>query len=358
MRKLSYKPYVLLLLFCFCVFNVPQGVAERLRTLAVSTLAPTWRTATEEKAPEREQVREWLLSEERIQEEAQRLQKLRRAGQVDGPWQDFFARRAQELNRRLELQVQAMPATVICREPVSWSSALWIDVGEEQNKNLGLTLIAKNSPVLSGTSLIGVVEYVGQRRSRVRLITDARLTVAVRALRGREQNRQMLEHLDALLFSLKRREDLFSSPEEESAFLTQLTALAHRLGAEGEDRYLAKGELFGCSAPLWRSRGQQLKGVGFNYDFADEESPARDLRTGEPYDSAWKKEPIALLKAGDVLVTSGLDGIFPAGYRVALISKVQSLKEGASSYEIEAAIAAGDLESLFHVTVLPSLSEE
>lgn len=358
MRRFSYKPYALLLLFCFCVFNVPQGAAERLHSLAVSMLAPIGRTAAQEHPPEREQVREWLLSEERIQEEMQRLQKLRRAEQVDGPWQGFFARRAQELNRRLELQAQALPATVIFREPASWSSALWIDVGAEQNKNLGQTVIAKNSPVLSGTSLIGVVEYVGERRSRVRLITDARLTVAVRALRGREQNRQMLEHLNALLFSLNRQDGLFSSPEEENGFLTQLTALAHRLGVEGEDRYLAKGELFGCSAPLWRSRGQQLKGVGFNYDFADEEGPARDLRTGEPYDPAWKKEPIALLKAGDVLVTSGLDGIFPAGYRVALISKVQSLKEGASSYEIEAAMAAGDLESLTHVTVLPSLSEE
>jgi cell shape-determining protein MreC len=330
-----------------------------MRSLAVFTLAPKWYTAaSEEKAPEQEQVRQWLLSEERIQEECQRLQRLRRAEQIDGPWQEFFARRAQELNRRLELQAQAMPATVIFREPASWSSALWIDVGEEQNKNLGQTVIAKNSPVLSGAALIGVVEYVGQRRSRVRLITDARLTVAVRALRGREQSRQMLEHLNALFFSLNRQSDLFSSPEEETALLTQLTAFAHKLSAEGEDRYLAKGELFGCSAPLWRSRGQQLRGVGFNYDFADEEGPARDLRSGESYDPTWRKEPIALLKAGDVLVTSGLDGVFPAGYRVALISKVQSLKEGASSYEIEATIAAGDLESVSHVTVLPSFSEE
>jgi len=358
MKRLSYKPYALLLVFCFCVFNVPQGTAERMRSLAVSILAPTRATAMEEKTPEREQVRQWLLSEERIQEEWQRLQKLRRAEKVDGPWQDFFARRAQELNRRLELQALAMPATVIFREPASWSSAFWIDVGEEQNKNLGQRIIAKNSPVLSGASIIGVIEYVGQRRSRVRLITDTRLSVAVRALRGREQNREMLEHLNALLFSLKRREDLFSSPEEESALLTELTALAQRLGAEGEDLYLAKGELFGCSAPLWRSRGQHLKGVGFNYDFADEEGPARDLRTGVPYDPVWKKEPLALLKAGDVLVTSGLDGIFPAGYRVALISKVLSLKEGASSYEIEASMAARDLDSLSHVTVLASLSEE
>ena len=366
MRRFSYKPYIFLLLFYFSIFNLPRMTAERLRSAVVGLLSPAWLALSSDKAssPEEnkqmqghEQIREWLLSEEHVEEECQRLEKLRRAGHCEGPWKEFFARRALELNRRLELQVLAIPASVIFREPAAWSSAVWIDIGEEQNRNLKQKIIAKNSPVLSGVSLVGVVEYVGEHRSRVRLITDARLTLAVRAVRGREQNRQMLEQIEALIFALKRRGDLFTSEEEESALFAQLTELSQKLDRAAEDRYLAKGELFGCNAPLWRSRGQLLKGVGFNYDFADVEGPARDLRTGEPYDPAWKKESIALIKAGDILITSGLDGICPAGLRVALVSKVQPLKEGASSYEIEAASTAGDLDSLSHVRVLPALNE-
>ena len=45
--------------------------------------------------------------------------------------------------------------------------------------------------------------------------------------------------------------------------------------------YLAKGELYGSSKPLWRTQRHQLKGTGFNYDFADGEGPARDLQTGK-----------------------------------------------------------------------------
>jgi hypothetical protein len=246
---------------------------------------------------------------------------------------------------------------VIFREPSSWSSALWIDVGEQHNKALAKKIIAKNSPVLCGTSIIGVVEYVGERRSRVRLITDERLVPSVRAIRGREQDRFLLEHATALLAALERREDLFTSREMSLGVLSILSQLKSRLQAECQDAYLAKGEVFGSSSPLWRSRSPILKGVGFNYDFADEEGPARDLRTGEPYASREKKEPIALLRPGDILVTTGLDGVFPAGYRVAMVSKVNSLKEGASSYEIEAVATAGNLDDISHVIVLPSLQE-
>lgn len=88
------------------------------------------------------------------------------------------------------------------------------------------------------------------------------------------------------------------------------------------------------------------------------ESPARDLRTGMPFDPRWKKEPLVLLRPGDLLITSGLDGVFPAGFRVAIVSKTHTLKEGASSYDIEAVPTASDLDALSHVVVLPSLAPE
>lgn len=387
--RISYWPYLFLLLFYFCIFNAPDPLTERLRSMAVCSLSPGWQTLEVFKnkilyllvlpfstsktdfSPVRqeleqaqqenrllksqfEQVREWLLFEERIQDQYERLKTLNNAD-LDPLYKEFFKRRSQELCQRLELQAQSLSARVIFREPSLWSSALWIDVGEKQNEILGKKIVAKNSPVLLGTSIVGVVEYVGKTRSRVRLITDARLVPSVRTLRGKEHNLFLLEHIDAIYFALKRREDLFSSIQEASSILSMLTQLAHKLGAQAEDSYLAKGELFGCSAPLWRSRSQILKGIGFNYDFADEEGPARDLHTGKPYDPHSKKEPIALMREGDILITTGLDGVFPPGFRVACVSKVHRIKEGASSYEIEAVATAGNLDTLSHVVVLPSI---
>jgi hypothetical protein len=149
------------------------------------------------------------------------------------------------------------------------------------------------------------------------------------------------------------RQDLFSSLEEGEVFTQQLRQLKNHLLGEIEDYHLAKGELHGTSHPLWRSRAQVLKGVGFNYDFPDREGPARDLRSGEPYGMSRKEGLIPLLKPGDLLVTTGLDGVFPPGFRVALVSTVHVLKEGASTYEIEAVSTAGNLDELTHVFVLP-----
>ncbi len=387
MRRISYWPYIFLFLFYLCIFSAPKTVAERLRSIAVCSFSPSWQALSalklyamtlplsssekqltnnsaklEELQRENtllqsqlDQVREWLISDDRVQEQYERLEKL--GNHSDPHWNEFFKRRSEELCRRLELHVQSLAASVVFREPTAWSSALWIDVGQKQNRELGKKIVAKNSPVLFGTSIIGVVEYVGETRSRVRLITDERLVPSVRAIRGREHNRFLREHVDAALFALERREDLFASREESSAVLNLLSRLSSRLGIESEDMYLAKGEIFGSSSPLWRSRSPILKGIGFNYDFADEEGPARDLRTGEPYGPQGKKEPVTLLRAGDILVTTGLDGVFPAGYRVAMVSKVQMLKEGASSYEIEAVATAGNLDEISRVVVLPSIQE-
>lgn len=375
MRRISYWPYLFILAFFFCIFSVPKNAAERIRSFMVCSLSPGWQalhgfkskvlpSQSQELEQENtvlraqlEQVRDWLLAEDRVQEQMVRLDKLKGSDIADAGWKAFFKRRSQELASRLQLQVQSVQACVVFREPSAWSSALWIDVGERQNRSLGKKIVAKNSPVLFGNSIIGVIEYVGEARSRVRLITDEKLKASVRAVRGREQNCYLLEHVDAVRFALERREDLFVSRDEAGAVLNLLSRLSARLGMESEDRHLAKGEIFGSSAPLWRARMPILKGMGFNYDFADEEGPARDLRTGEPYGFR-RKEQIPLLRAGDILVTTGLDGVFPAGFRVAMVSKVQMLKEGASSYEIEAVATAGNLDEISRVVVLPSIQME
>jgi hypothetical protein len=288
-----------------------------------------------------ERVKEWLVQEERITAEVARYQAIEgRAG--DSP---FFARRAHALKEGLELQMRSLPAQVVFREPTSWSSACWINVGKRDNVRLDAPLVCKNSPVLSQGSVVGIVEEVGERRSRVRLITDASLVLSVRALRGGEQYRHLLTHVNFLLDALEGAQPLTS----------QLTVLKAQLIQEGATLHLAKGELRGSSVALWRSRGAVLKGVGFNYDFADNEGAARDLRSGIPYGSIAHESPLRLIQEGDLLVTTGFDGYFPPGLKVATVSRLGPLKEGASAYTLEALPTAGDLDDLSCLFVLPPL---
>lgn len=389
MRRTSYRSYVFLILFFLSLMSLPKGVSEKMRSGVVCSLAPCWRGFSFLKSSalnlmtlpsfgrrlqnvnsleiERlnqenqllksqvENVRQWLLNEDRIQEQTLRYKSISSHEFKDAYWKDFFSRRSRELSQELELQSCSLPAKVIFREPASWSSTFWINLGEKHNDSLRKKIVGKNSPVLLGTSIVGIVEYVGRSQSRVRLITDASLTPSVRAIRGGEQNRYLMEHLQALLFALELREDLFSSEEQMLSLSAALNQLKSVLTQQTRDFYLAKGELRGTSHPLWRSRSQVLKGIGFNYDFADEEGPARDLRSGEPYGSSYSKESIQLLCPGDLLVTTGLDGVFPPGFRVGIVTSVQTLKEGASSYEIEATSTAGNLNELTDVFVLPPL---
>lgn len=177
---------------------------------------------------------------------------------------------------------------VVLREAGSWGSFLWIH-GD----------VAEGTPVCAKGALVGVVEESG-KRSLVRLITDRKLVPSVRVKRG-------------------------------------------------EGQHLAKGELFGTSQPIWRSRGSRLKGVGFNYDYDDALGEARDLRTGAKKGGG---DLVRLIEVGDELVTTGFDGVFPSGIPVGVVSRVYPLEEGAPSYDIEADLAVGSLDDLTHVDVL------
>jgi cell shape-determining protein MreC len=153
---------------------------------------------------------------------------------------------------------------------------------------------------------VGVIDFVGKHQSRVRLITDTGLTPSVRTVR-----------------------------------------------MEGEEkRYLAKGELHGSYQPQWSSNGQLLYGIGFNYDFPDEYGPARDLRTGYPQNSEGKEPPISLLQPEDMLITTGMDGIFPPNLQVATILEIFPLKEGDYSYSLTAKPMVENLNDLSIVFVI------
>jgi rod shape-determining protein MreC len=352
MRKGLSPFYIFLAAILFCWINIPIHVSDGLRSFSVASLAPAWDGAKGirkylsdrptfsavhkndkeiahlelENAMLRsqmERIAEWLGDEKRVIEQADLYEKMNQASKNN----PYFARRAKHLQDLLQSELMAMPAVVIYRDPSSWGSSLWINVGEEDNQVLGKQIIAKNSPVVSGCALVGVVDYVGKKQSRVRLISDSGLSPAVRAIRGSIRNEEIVSKIDSLIELL---------PENE-ILVQNLQAIKQELDAK--EFYLAKGELHGSGSPLWRARSSSLKGIGFNFDYTDVEGSA--------------PKSVPLLKRGDLLVTTGFDGVFPPDLRVGVVKEVKAPKPGGFSYEIEVhpiVDTMSDLESLF---VLP-----
>jgi cell shape-determining protein MreC len=297
----KYAP-LLLVLALLSLLTFPQKVADGLRSMAVATVVPVWKgiswTGDNQRREEiaqlelenhslRQQIvllKNQIDLEKWVGDEIQLLKKYDREG-------EFGARRREEMERLLQMYTQARMARVVFREAACWASALWINIGRDGG-------VEKQSPVVLGNALVGVVDYVGKHRARVRLMTDASVTPSVRILR--EGNRLPI--------------------------------------------LLAKGEICGVRTSNFGSCSPILRGVGFNYDFEDEEGPPADK--------------VPLLQIGDLLVTTGLDGVFPAGLRVGHLLRIYPLGEGACTYEIDATAVAGDFNEMTFVTVLPPLQKE
>ena len=177
-------------------------------------------------------VYHWLNSEKYLSEQIAMLKTL-------GLNSEMAKKRSEEMKALLQKKTMAALGRVIYRDPSSWSSICWIDAGEENNALLGKTIIAKNSPVISGCALVGVVEYVGKRQSRVRLITDSNLKTAVRAVRGSIAERDISLLAQMLEGRLKKH-----------PFKQTLHQFQQSLKVNWEDGYFAKGEISGTSAPL------------------------------------------------------------------------------------------------------------
>ncbi len=382
MKRISYFPYFLLIFALFLTLNISNEMANLFRSKCVYFFTPPFQWAgftknlllnaptlsskkplsknentqlvleNENLKSQLNAVYEWLLFDQRIEEQTERIQSLTSHHESQGElyWREFFQRRSEELKDLINKQIQALPAKVIYREPTSWSSSLWINVGEEDNESLGRQIVAKDSPVLVGTSLVGVIEFVDRKKSRVRLITDSGLIPSVRALRGKMQNQELSQLLDAVIARLQSREDL---PIDQA--IAELLHIRENIQYTKEDLRLAKGELHGSSEPMWRTKSQVLKGIGFNYDYADSEGPSRNLQTGA-FNKNTSLETTPILQKGDLLVTTGMDGVFPSGLNVAIVTKVHSLKEGAYCYDIEAKPTALNLEDLTSVFVIPKLN--
>jgi len=312
MRRKSYKKPLFLAAVLFLLMSLPTLFVESLRHKVVAITFPFLRAvATKEEA------------------ETQRLEAENHLLKLE----------LAKLKVRGADHTSVVTAHVIYRNPHSWGSSLWVDISGKH--------VEKNSPVLSGSALIGLVDFVGKKQARVRLITDSGFKPSVRAVRGSLQNVQLYEHIDSVLRQLQGRVDLPIEEKEQMKLVAGLERLQHSLSLDRQSWYLAKGVLEGGGSPLWRSRNHLLKGIGFNYDFADERGPARPLTSDPP-----------ILQAHDLLVTTGLDGIFPPGLRVAEVSKVLPLKEGAYAYEIEAIPVVKNLDSIQTVFIIPSMSNE
>jgi cell shape-determining protein MreC len=292
------------------LMSLSHPATEKLRGSAISFLAPLWETLIEFKY---KITHPGVKKEQRMEGEiALSLEEQLSHLQVENQLLKNTVNELKEVNEKQGilsplshhskvLSLKAIPAHIIFRPLDTWNSSCWINVGESDNQRYGEQVIAKNSPVLVSDSVVGVIDYVGHHQSRVRLITDSGLSPSVRVLRG-------------------------------------------------SSLYLAKGELRGVSGPAWRGQSQLLKGTGFNYDFDDDKGEARDLRTGKIL-SQPNSTPIPILKVDDLLVTTGMDGVFPPNLQVARVSKIELLKEGDYFYELEAKPTAGSLDELSVVFV-------
>lgn len=317
MTKRIPRTYLWLFMTILISMSLPKEYSERMRGTTIATFTPMWQTLSEAKQMLNAFIGSATSERALSNKEQQKIQIENQLLRTDIQHLKEFAEQVQQLQVKLPKQRAFQPvvaARVIFRAPSAWNSSIWIDVGKVDNAQFNSEVIAKNSPVLVGASIVGVIDYVGDHQCRVRLVTDSGLTPSVRVIRP----------------------------------------IAGKTG-KSEFQYLAKGELHGSSLPVWRSSGSVLHGTGFNYDFSDEYGSARDLRSGIPGAGLNHDEAIPLIQEGDLLVTTGLDGVFPAGLHVAKVTKIHLLKEGDYYYELEADPTAGNLDSLDLVFVIPPL---
>lgn len=380
MHKKFVLSYLFITILLLTSLSLSRNTTEKMRGSSISVFAPLWEqllsvkhflSNPSEPAPNagqltsQEEIQHLELENQLLQIEIADLQQMLhyqkkiqlKLDQITE--QDSEAGRLLEshyqkaLNRvisNLKWQIKALPARVIFRSFDQWNSSVWVNVGSADNEKGSAPIIGKDSPVMINQAIVGVVDYVGEHQSRVRLITDSRITPSVRAIRGGEYDALIGDYVDNILLAISPKSALYLSSDETVQLKQLLAKLKSSLQPYNKSWYLAKGELQGSLRPIGYGP-PVLKGTGFNYDFADEEGEGRDLRSGQGNSST------SILKVNDVLVTTGMDGVFPPGLKVGIVSKIEFLKEGDYFYELEAKPLANNLEELSLVFVLPPFNE-
>jgi rod shape-determining protein MreC len=376
--------YVLLGGLLLVLLSLPVSITNSWREIAVGKVAPIWEPLLRVKAFSRYllfslkednvvvNLQKAELSVSQLQVENFQLKndlehlkdQLARENSI-GNYLEYFKKifdkekyekiannHTDQLKKLLQISVEAINASVIYRDPGSWSTTLWINKGWSDNQKS----LVKNSPVIIGFQVVGVVDYVGKWCSRVKLITDSSLTPSVRVSRGVYEDILFQDHLNLLSKDLIKKENSLNVLSHPSEFLKSIEEFSKKSSSSNSFLSLSKGVLRGSREPHLRGGSHILRGEGFNYDFSDEEGEARDLRTGQ-LDYADPSTSVSLIEEGDILVTTGMDGVFPPGLMVAKVSKKQGLKEGAFSYEIEALPLISNFNDIDQVFIIPPLTK-
>lgn len=316
MKNSKRRSYFLLLITLLFFLSLPIAISEKFRGGVISLFSSYFLMLSKvtQEDPKDLEIKRLLIDNHQLGEEILKLKELMEQEYflvrkmlddelLKGVSKESVERREKEILSLFQLQLESMPAHVIYRPINAWNSSLWVNRGEADNIEWGRRVIEKNSPVVLGKGVVGVVEYVGKNESRIRLITDPLLPLSIRVKRG--------------------------------------------------NILLAKGELKGAFLQHFRKPIELLKGIGFNYDFGDMEGPARDLRTGAPFDPKSKLPAVPLVLVGDLLVTTGMDGIFPRGLEVGVVKKIDPLKEGDIGFQIYAEPTVKNLSGLSVLFILP-----
>jgi rod shape-determining protein MreC len=370
----NFRLYLFLALFILALLSLPKVVTTTLRGKAATIVSPIWDGASVIKKwlfqnekegfelrenaialencllkTEIARLQEMLFLEVALEADLANLQKLSYELDKDA----FYRRRFDELQHVVDLKLNGVHAEVIFRGVSTWNHTCHINVGKKTNRDLGRLVIEKNSPVTVGSSIIGVIDEVYENSCLVRLITDPGLHPSVRVSRGYAQNNDIIEHINSINLALTLRQGLLSNPKDQEVLKDNLDILKKNILNLTDGVCLAKGEMAGAYSSKMRSSGLLLRGVGFNYDFADLEGPVRDLRTGKS--PGVKSLSTPLIQVGDLLVTTGMDGVFPSGLNVAEVVSIDILKEGGYTYDILAKPTAANIDEIKHVFVLPAL---
>ncbi|MDF2576573.1 MAG: hypothetical protein K0S74_57 [Chlamydiales bacterium] len=370
MKKSIHFIYLIVFLFSFFLLSLSKSSVEQMRLALTSFWVGSWQSvgllygnttdylsATQTLAIENQQLKTQIQQIKGLLQQTwytnQQMLQILNAKSLSRT--SALERRLTEQLELVQMHSQSLAAQVIFRNPSVRTHMCWINIGFENNQKIGCEVIAKNSPVVVGNAVVGVVDYVGKEQSRVRLLHDPQLKIAVRVARGFAKYQLLAQQSYVLAQGLHFLDKDDISPKLQEQIKIDLKLLQDSLDGSlaKESVQLAKGVLAGSFYPEWRTWKGVLKGYGFNYDFADEEGPARDLRTGKIIGHTSRAGNVPLIQKNDLLVTTGMDGIFPAGLAVAYVSHVPLLKEGSYSYEIEAVPVIDQLDEISQVFVLP-----
>ncbi len=332
MRKHAFLPFFSVGIALFLFFNLPPNITKIFRDQVgqifvtfskISSFAKHSFQTVKKIEYDHIETENYLLKDQlrHVKEllfAAEEAQKI--VDQEETSFKDVFT--------QLITENAMVHAKVIYRDPHVWGSTLWINQGSKANERLKMKVIEKNSPVVIGNKLVGVVEEVFPQKAKIRLITDDSLRLSVCSYRGKSKDRE----IEACLTSL---EQLLGGDD----ILYDVIQEYRRCKKESQETGpIARGEIFGTSLPLWKIQQNYLKGRGF-HSFQN------------PY-----KHDTNLFKVGDLLFTAGLDDLFPEGLFVGTIQSISPLTEGAFHYQIEAMPAIPNLRDVTFVTVIPSLS--